>query len=278
MKRVGLPDALHRDRAHKGVVDLLPGFALAEEAAQDRRIGRAGADYVHRDAFARDLARQRLAEGEDAAFAGRVHRFAGGADARRVGGDVDDAAVAGLQHRRQHEMMHVERAAQVDGDQLFPLAGLGIGKVLEAVPAGVVHQHVDATLAERRLCRGIVRDVEHERRAFALGGNALGRLAGAIGHQQPRAFLGETPANRSADRAAAAGDEHVFAGEALHFGRLSMTRFALPIERSTVPTRTSALMPTYDLMWCWSCAAAAVSPSTMTARWSSGPCLESSST
>ena len=31
--------------------------------------------------------------------------------------------------------------------------------------------------------------------------------------------------------------------EAFHWDRLSMTRFALPIERSIVPMRTSALMP-----------------------------------
>jgi len=34
-----LADALHRDGAHQRVVDLAPGLALAEEAAQDRRVG-----------------------------------------------------------------------------------------------------------------------------------------------------------------------------------------------------------------------------------------------
>src|SRR4051812_26391208 len=41
----------------------------------------------------------------------------------------------------------------------------------------------------------------------------------------------------------------------LHLGRLSITRFALPIERSVVligTTFTSAVTPMYDLMWCWS--------------------------
>jgi hypothetical protein len=37
-----LADALHRDGAHQRVVDLAPGLALAEEAAQDRRVGGPG--------------------------------------------------------------------------------------------------------------------------------------------------------------------------------------------------------------------------------------------
>src|SRR2546423_11490254 len=141
--------------------------------------------------------------------------------------------------------MHVERAAQVDGDQLLPFLGLRLGEVLEPVPAGVVHQHVNRALADRGLRRAIVGNVVDERRAFAFLRHALGGVANAIGDQQLRAFLGEAAADRAADGAAAAGDEHALAGKPLHFGRLSMTRFALPIERSTAPTRTSAVIPTY---------------------------------
>src|SRR5687768_7068615 len=59
---IGLADALHRDGAHQGVVDLLAGFALAEEAAQDRRVGRPRADDVDGDALARKLAGEGLGE------------------------------------------------------------------------------------------------------------------------------------------------------------------------------------------------------------------------
>ena len=45
-----------------------------------------------------------------------------------------------------------------------------------------------------------------------------------------------------------------------------MTRFALPIERSTVPIFTSALMPISDLMSCRRPAQAPASPSTITVR------------
>jgi hypothetical protein len=61
--------------------------------------------------------------------------------------------------------------------------------------------------------------------------------------QHARAGSVEGTGDLAADGAAGAGDEHGFSSEALHFGRLSMTRFALPIERSIVPMRTSALMP-----------------------------------
>ena len=70
-----------------------------------------------------------------------------------------------------------------------------------------------------------------------------------------------------------------FSSARFYFDRLSITRFALPIERSMVlrgTFLTSALMPMYDLIAC--CSPWAPSPSTSTVRWSSGPCLESSRT
>src|SRR5260221_13890219 len=58
--------------------------------------------------------------------------------------------------------------------------------------------------------------------------------------------------------------------DSFHFGRLSITRFALPIERSMLPVATaftSAVTPTYALMLCCSAFAAASLPdSTRTVR------------
>src|SRR5690348_10825974 len=144
----GLPDALHWDGTHQRVIDLLSGFALAEEAAQDRRIGRSWTHHVHRDAPARDFARERLRERDDAALAGRVNRLARGADARRIGRNVDDAPGAARKHLREHEVMHVERPAQIDGNEVVPVLRLGIREALETVPAGIVHQHIDRALAD----------------------------------------------------------------------------------------------------------------------------------
>src|SRR5207237_3560424 len=97
------------------------------------------------------------------------------------------------------------------------------------------------------LGRGVVGDLEDQGAAVDLLRDALGRGAHLVGDQEARAFFREAPADRGADGAPAAGDE-----DRLHFGRLSMTRFALQIERSIAPMRTSLLMPTYDLMCCCS--------------------------
>ncbi len=175
--------------------------------------------------------------------------------------------------------MHVERAAQVDRDQRLPVLGLHVDEVLEAVPAGVVDQHIDADVAQRAVRGLVVGDVEHERTSLDLARDRLRAYPGLVGDQQLRAFLREAPADGAADGAAAAGHQDGLAGEPLHLGRLSITRFALPIERSMLLSGTlftSALMPMYDLIAC--CSPSPPSPSTSTVRWSSGPCFESSRT
>ena len=194
---VGLADALHRDGAHQRVVDLLPGVALAEEAAQDRRVGRSGADHVDRDAFARQLARQRLREGDDAALAGRVHRLAGGADARRVGGDVDHSARAAGKHLRHHEVVHVQRPAQVDVDQRVPFLGLGLDEVLEAVPAGIVHQNVDVVCLRAAFRASAYREIS---KTSAVRLSPCARRArrprGSGPRPRPSSSRGKAPADR----------------------------------------------------------------------------------
>ena len=152
--------------------------------------------------------------------------------------------MAARQHLRQHEVMHVERTAQIDGDERLPFLGLCIREVLKAVPARIVHQHIHRALGERRLGARVVRDVEDQARAFTFGGDALGRFAHAVGNEESGSLGREPAADGGANCATAAGHKHCFAGESSHLGRLSITRFALPIERSTVPMRTSTVMPT----------------------------------
>ena len=139
--------------------------------------------------------------------------------------------------------MHVERPAQVDRDQLLPLLGLGIGEVLEPVPAGVVHEDVDGRFFQCRPGRLVVGNVEHQGLAVNFCGDFPASSFIFIGNQNRGFFLRKARANRAADGAAAAGDEHRFAGKTLHLGLLSMTRFALPIERSMLPILTSTVMP-----------------------------------
>ena len=95
---------------------------------------------VEDDALADQLARQRLGERDDAALAGRIDRLARRADAAGVRRDVHHAAEAARRHAAQHDVVHVERAVEVDGDDLAPELGRGVEEVRGAVPAGVVDE------------------------------------------------------------------------------------------------------------------------------------------
>jgi len=101
----------------------------SRKAAQDRGVGRARAERVEDDAFADQFARDRLGEGDHAAFAGRVDRLARGADTAGVGGDVDDAAEAARRHALEHDVRDVERAVEIDGDDLAPEFRRGVEKL-----------------------------------------------------------------------------------------------------------------------------------------------------
>src|SRR5208282_2680027 len=83
----GLADPAQRDGARQPVPQLL---AVGGHLVEQRGVGRAGADAVHRNAVPGHLPGQRLPEGDDAALGGRVHRLARGADPAGVRGDVDD--------------------------------------------------------------------------------------------------------------------------------------------------------------------------------------------
>ena len=168
-------------------------------------------------------------EGDEAALAGGVDRLARRADARRVGGDVDDPSRLSRGHARKHRVMHVERAGEVDRDQLLPLRRLRLDERPEHVPAGVVDQDVDR--AEPGLGRGDrggdlrpVGDVAEE----GFGGEACGRDAGRdlarrieveVEHRDLGAFRGKAARRRPADPAPAASDHDDLACEPNHAAR-----------------------------------------------------------
>src|SRR3546814_7248901 len=74
----------------------------------------------------RQFTRERLGERYYAALAGRIDGLARRTDAASIGGDVDHAARAVLDHAGQHGMMHVERPIQIDVDDLVPKRPVGI--------------------------------------------------------------------------------------------------------------------------------------------------------
>jgi hypothetical protein len=63
-----------------------------------------------------------------------------GADASGVRGDIDDASETARRHAAQDDVAHVERAEQIDGDNLAPEIGRGVEEILGAIPAGIVDE------------------------------------------------------------------------------------------------------------------------------------------
>jgi hypothetical protein len=122
-----------------------------------------------------------------------------------------------LDHARQHRVMHVQRAGQVDRNQLVPLRRLGLGEGLEHIPAGVVDQHVDG--AELRLGRndgrvhaGTVGDVAMEglgdtTHGADSGSDLLRIHDGEVENGDEGSFTTEPATRRPADPATA-GDHH----------------------------------------------------------------------
>src|SRR4051812_18377412 len=103
------------------------------------------------------------------------------------GGDVDDAAVLLLAHRRQHRAHAIQHTVEIDLDELVPAFQFHVGPAaLRHVDAGTVDQKIDAAVGGQDLLgglvdAGLVADVERDR----LG---LAALFGDVGHH-PVEFL-----------------------------------------------------------------------------------------
>ena len=172
------------------------------------------------------LARERLGKRHQPALAGRIDRFARRADACGVGRNVDNPALAPLDHVGQHRLMHVEGADQIDRNELAPEIRIGVDERAEHIPAGIVDEHVDQTerLAHRRdrlidVCT--IRDVAGKRlRGTAVRSNRSGDILGGIEVDVANRHLGsrgcEPPGGRTAYAASTAGDGHHLAFQSPH--------------------------------------------------------------
>ena len=214
------------ERASAGA-QLVAVLAFAAELAEQRRIGRAGADDVDADLLPGELPGHRLREGDQAALAEGVDGFARGADARGVRRDVDDASSAPLDHALQHRVMHVERPVQVDRDDPLPQILVGVEEGSGPVPAGVVDHDVDGAEfaldaghgGDHRLLAGQV-DRIGTGGAARLPDGAGHRFGGVLVDVEDRdgsALLTETPADRRPDAAGAAGDDRHLTIDSSHF-------------------------------------------------------------
>src|SRR6058998_3307920 len=191
----------------------LPGAGreAALGAHRARRLGdgrghaghRAGADGVHRDAVAADVARGDAREPRDAVLGRAVVRLPRVAVDARGGRDRDDPPAPLLAHAAGGVPGAVEGALQVDGDDRVPLLLAHVEDHPVAQDAGVVHQDVDrAELLDRRL-------------DDALGGREVGDAVG-VGDRPPAAgadrlhhFVGDAPRGAAAvDLGAEVVDDH----------------------------------------------------------------------
>ena len=223
---VGLAQTAQRDGAAEGFEQLGRVARAFGHTGQQRGVGRAGADHVDGDALAGVFAGQRLGQGHQATLAGGIHGFARRAAACGIGRDVHDAAGLALGHAGQHRVQHVQGAGQVDGDQLLPLGGHGLGEGLENIPAGVVHQHVDGTQrgfgrGHGRVHGGAVGDVALEGLGHAAGGLDLGGhfLCGLQVHVEDGdlgAFFGKAAAGCTANATTTTGHDNGFSTQIAH--------------------------------------------------------------
>jgi Inner membrane protein CreD len=217
---LGPADAFHGNGALERLENFGAVLTAFQELRQKRRIRGPGANRVQTDAGARKLPGDALGECDDTALAGGVDGLHGGAHPAGVGCDVHHPSPTLLAHARQHHVVHVERAVQVDGDDRSPLLGRGIEKIRETVEAGVVDQHVDTALlgcnGRHRLGhRLVVADVDHADRCPPPQGphffrRGAGRVGIAIEERHVASLLGQSLTDSGTDAAAGTGHQRDF--------------------------------------------------------------------
>src|SRR5215217_733554 len=173
-----------------------------------------GRDRVDRDPLAGRLKGQAVGQPEQARLGGRVVGLADVALLADDRADVDDPAVAAVQHMLEHGMTQIERARQVNSDHPVPVLGRHLADGAVDGDAGVVDQDVQLPvllqhLGDDPLAVGGDADVALvDGRPLVGGGELLGRVrAAGIPDGHLDAALGEPGADRQPDPAGASGDE-----------------------------------------------------------------------
>ena len=187
---IGLAEATHRD-VHEAALAL---GVVGQELGEQRREHRARAQGVGPDALAGvdhgDLAGHR----QHRALRRRVGDLRrGGTQVGDEGGDVDDAAAARLEHRRDAVPAAAGDAGDVDVEHVLPrgVAGVRRAVVVAGRDAGVVVEHVEA--AERRRRRGRPRRATLSSSPTS-SATDVGLAAGGLDRRRPSAL----PSARSA--------------------------------------------------------------------------------
>ena len=185
----------HVGRLRRGQIDRRRGHVLggAELLGRDvlldgadvcfsfERIGHGRGDEARSDAVDGDaarghLARQRLRHADHAGLGGGIVALAGVADDAADGGDVDDAAIAGLgaHHGARAGAHQHERRGEVDGDHLVPLLVLHHHEQVVLGEPGVVDEDVERGPS---LADGLVDQLGHLRLVAEIAGQTCTRAA-----------------------------------------------------------------------------------------------------
>ena len=181
---------------------------------------RAGRERVHPYAARRMIDRHRLGELDQRALRRAVARPPRRSDPAELRRDVDDAAAARAEHRRQHRPAHQVGAGHLHregplpgGQRQVEHAAIGI------IGRGAVDQNVDrAPGGDRRFGRGqrvgFAADIARDRDPADLVGQRRRRREIHAG--DPRACGGECPRDRGTDAAGRAGDHRDLARQRRH--------------------------------------------------------------
>ena len=141
-----------------------------------RRHNQPGTDHIQPQAVAAGFPGDRLAQGDNAALAGRINRFPILAHPPGVGTDADDGPGLPFNHIGQDGVDAVDRTPQVDL-HLFLMLGPGLFQK-QAVnrPAHIVDQHIHAA----ELGKGLLDHVPGLGPVGYIGGDDLDPAAGVL--------------------------------------------------------------------------------------------------
>ena len=203
-------------------------------------LGEAGADRVDGYALARQFQRQRPGQPDKPVF-----RCAIGGDITVAGksggrGDIDDAPIARVEHRRHYLLGAKIGARQVEGNRGVPLLAFEARERCAGGAAGVVDQNFRlrdplSNALERRndgSLVGHVSDYRGDRDLMSvvnIAGSLLEGIGAASDQCQIGAQTGQFIGDRRADAARPAGDNGVLAGQRPGARRTSVAWLGHPV-------------------------------------------------
>ncbi len=80
---------------------------------------------------------------DEASFTRGVDRLARRPDTAGVRRNTNDPAIPALDHTRQHHVMHIQGANQIDIDNLAPEFRISFQKWTKQIPACVIDKNID---------------------------------------------------------------------------------------------------------------------------------------